>query len=152
MNVFPVSVGANAALNPYGQFVARKTVTFANTSGTVNLFTVTGRVAAYFVHVCTTSLASAGGSALGVGTAEYTDSFGGPIVDVTTVDAGMSIDYSNGGFTATPNQVSLPFNTGYWLLNGQDIIATLSAQVDSGVLEFYCFWTPLSADGNVVAA
>lgn len=142
-------VPINQQLNPYGQYLARKTVTFSNTTGTVSLFTVTGDVLLQLVMVCATSLTSAGTSSLSIGIAAATDAFQS-MGDVTTVDAGVVSDMSNGFPAASPHVAALtPIP---YVLVGQDIIATLSAQVDSGVLNFYCLWTPLSSDGAVVAA
>ena len=35
---------------------------------------------------------------------------------------------------------------------GQDVIVTTTGTVTAGTIAFYCFWYPLSADGNVIAA
>ena len=36
--------------------------------------------------------------------------------------------------------------------DGNDVILTLSAQVDSGAITFYCYWIPLSITGQVSSA
>lgn len=136
-------------LSPFGKYLERKTVTFSNTTGTVNLFTVTGDVLMSFVEVCGTSLTSAGGCNLSTGVAGNTAAFLGE-TDVTTIDAGMT--WGGDGWYATPTYPLREFVNLMWLLSGQDIIATLSAQIDAGVLNCYCFWTPLSAGASVVAA
>ena len=39
------------------------------------------------------------------------------------------------------------------ITDGNDIQLTCGiANTNTGVIAFYCFWTPLSSDGNVVAA
>ena len=127
--------------------IARKTVTFANTDADVALFTVTGTVKARVFAVCTTNLASAAGCNLTVnaGTTAIiaqtaaTDIDAGEIWHDATPDAGVEL-----GSVAAE----------YIIAAGADIAIDVenAKQVDSGVLEFYCLYTPLSADGAVVAA
>jgi len=40
----------------------------------------------------------------------------------------------------------------YIISGGDDIILTLDAQVDSGAITFYCYWSALSTGASVVAA
>lgn len=135
---------------PFGQYLATKTVTFSNTTGTVNLFTVTGLVVVRFVAICNTALESAGACNISLGVVGATDTFGPSVADVTGWDAGEIWDGDD--FYATPVMPTALYDTAHKLLNGEDIIATLSAQIDSGAITAYCFWTPLSTGATVVAA
>jgi hypothetical protein len=124
---------------------ARKTVTFANTSGTVNIFTVTGWVQAKIFARCKTVVASAGGcNALLMLTAGATLI---PNTDLTTLTGGEL------WYDITPTTVSDLINDSCFPYNiSQSIDMVLSAQADSGVMEFYVEYTPMSSDGAVVAA
>ena len=127
--------------------IARKAVTFINTAADVPLFTVTGTVIIKLVAVCITNLASAGTCTIGVdaGTAALivdtacTLLAAGEIWHDVTPDASVEL-------TSVMKE--------YIIANGVDISLDLEAahQVDSGVLEFYCIYIPLSANGAVVAA
>lgn len=128
--------------------VARKTVTFSNSTGTVNVFTVTGFVKIKLHVRCKTDCVSAGGcnASLGItgSTAEFIAN-----TDITTLDAG-EIWNDTTSDTKVERYYDAVFE--YDLADGQDIIITLSAQTDSGVLEFAVEYLALSSDGAVVAA
>lgn len=145
-------------------FMAKKIVTFAG--GTTDawgddggaldggaLFTVTGVVKCIVVGKCTTNLA--GGATLEVGITGATAIFMPQTTD-TDIDAG-DIWLNN----ATPvtyyivgESEAAADNLPIYMLNGNDIILTVTGGTNttSGVVEFYCYWTPISSDGNVVAA
>jgi hypothetical protein len=131
----------------FGQALVRKTVTFANTTGTVNLFTVTGDVIVRLIAVCVTDCESAGACTGQVGIASALNGIIA-VTDMTTLE-GRDIWHD-----ATPDSEIEALSTmrEYIISDGNDIILTLSAQTDSGAIIFYCFWTPLSVDGNVIAA
>jgi hypothetical protein len=136
-----------AAAGGFGKAIARKTVTFSNTNADVNLFTVTGTVIARIVSVCTTVVASAGtcnisvysGSATMIAQTASTDIAAGEIWHDASPDAEAEL------LTVAPD---------YIISDGNDIVLDIEGahQVDSGVLEFYVIYTPLSADGAVAAA
>jgi len=135
------------ASNALGQAIVRKTVTFDDTDADVNLFTVTGDVIVKLVAVCGTSVASAGGANIGVdaGTvAMIADT------DCTTLAAGEIWHDASPDASAELLSVMKEFI----IANGTDIVLDVenAKQVDSGVINFYCLWTPLSATGAVVAA
>lgn len=120
-------------------------ITFSNDTGTVIVFTVTGDVIVRLIPVITTDVTSAAAANVRLGVVGNTDAM---IVDSlsTGLDArGIWVDQ-------TPDYEIEPVerNRGYIITDGNDVILTLDAQVDAGVIRFYCFWTPLSTDGKVV--
>jgi hypothetical protein len=136
----------------FGAQLCRKTVAFtggagAGAVGTVDLFTVTGSVIALVIGICTEDLVSAGGGDVEVGTAALTTA----MIANTTATA---IDNGEIWVDATPAQIEC-WTTGFgcMIAGGDDIILTVgTADVTDGTLIFACFWTPLTADGNVVSA
>lgn len=145
-------------------FMAKKTITFAG--GTTDawgddggakdgaaIFTVTGVVKCIVVGKCTTNLA--GGATLEVGIAGATAIFMAQTTD-TDVDAGKIWLHN-----ATPatyyivgESEAAADNLPIYMLDGTNIILTVTGGTNTtaGVVEFYCYWTPISSDGNVVAA
>ena len=109
-------------------------------------FTVTGCVAVKMIGYITTALTNHADSS-SVGTA--------------TAAAGL-IAATAGTAMQTVGQVwvdnapskfgSLLFGTNFLIGAGEDIDVVSTANIVGGVVEFYCIWTPLSSDGNVVAA
>ena len=137
-----------------GSDVAIQAITFdagagSGAVGAVALFTVTGAVAFNLSAICTTIIATQAGATISVGTAASVDG----IIAVTT---GVDIDAGDIWFAAAPATVLdtmanalLEFVIG----DGADIQANVLVDtIDSGVIEFRCFWTPLSASATVVAA
>jgi len=131
----------------YGSERARMTVTFNNTVGTVPLFTVTGDVALRLAAICKVNVASAAGCNGQVGIAGALDAII-PNTDMTLLTANEI------WYDAAPDaEIESFVLIGDRLIShGNDVILTLSAQADSGQVDFFCFWTPISADGNVVPA
>jgi len=121
-------------------------ITFANTSGVVPLFDVTGDVKVRLFCVVATSVASAIGCDAQVGIAADPDAIV-PLTDVTLLSA-REFWYDD---SPEIEIETLEVERLYYLSDGNNIIMTLSAQADSGVLRWYCFWTPLSDDGAVTA-
>lgn len=145
-------------------FMAKKSITFAG--GTTNawgddggtrdggaLFTVTGVVKCILIGKVTTNLA--GGATLEVGITGDTAIFMPQETD-TNLDAGHV--WLNNGTPATYYIVgeseAAADNLPIYLLNGNDIIITVSggANTTSGVIDFYCMWTPMSSDASVTAS
>jgi hypothetical protein len=124
-----------------------KTLTFSNTSTAQNLFTVTGDVIIKIIAVCTTNVASAAAGAVAVGTAITTS---GVIAETT----GTDLDAREIWHDSSPDSELEAFSTmrEYIVTDGNDITLTPTAQIDSGVVVFYCYWIPLSSDGEVTAA
>jgi hypothetical protein len=127
---------------------ALKTVTFSNTTGAVDLFTVTGFVKVMLYARCKTSVLSVGGCNGSLGVTDITDQFIAA-TDLTALAAGeLWNDVSP--TSKVERYYDAVFE--YVLTNGQDIILTLSAQADSGAMEFTVEYVALSSDGAVVAA
>jgi hypothetical protein len=133
--------------NNFFSVKATKTVTFDNDANPISLFTVTGDVVVKIIAVCTTNVASGAAGNVEVGIAADPDAIIATTV-ATALDA-REIWHDN-----SPDAEIEAYSTTreYIITDGNDIILTPSAQIDSGVLVFYCDWTPLSTDGAVVAA
>lgn len=117
---------------------------YDGTGNPATLFTVTGDVIARVFAVCSVDLAGANAT-LEVG---ITDNTAALIAQstATDIDAGeVWVDTTPATIQAVPaSQI---------LTGGTDIIQTVgTANITAGVLTYYCLWTPLSEDGNVVAA
>jgi hypothetical protein len=129
--------------------VASKAITYTTLTtgavGATTLFTVTGVVAVRVFGVCGLSISGAG--TLEVGIANATAVVLAQIADATT----LATDEIYTDSTPTTKVEALP---GILIIgNGQDIIQTIGATpITAGQLTYYCLWTPLSQDGNVVAA
>lgn len=131
-----------------GSPIARKTVTFSNTTGTVNLFTVSNWVKIKLSARVKTSCTSVGGCNIKLGLVGATEAFIAD-TDLTALAAGEIWN------DTTPNTTYERYYNAvfeYEVGDGADIIATLSAQADSGVIEFTVEYTAMSSDGAVVAA
>ncbi|MEA3225151.1 MAG: hypothetical protein U9Q07_04310 [Planctomycetota bacterium] len=125
-----------------------KALTFSNDgAGALNIFTVTGDVIVRIIPVCKTIVASAAAANVELGVSADTDAM---IASTLATD----IDANEIWLDATPTSPIEPESSSrdYIISNGDDVILTLDAQVDSGAITFYCYWTPLSSDGAVVAA
>lgn len=112
-------------------------------TGVATLFTVTGTIAVRIFAVCSVDLTGAGAT-LEVGILGNTAA----LIAQTT---GTTIDAGEIWATTSPATVlALP---SLFIVSGTDIIQTIATHtVDAGVLTYYCVWTPISTDGNVVAA
>jgi len=146
-----------------GGLITKRTITFAgatagawgNDGGALDggaIFTVTGVVKIQMFGECTTDLV--GGATLETGIAGATAIFNAQTTD-TDIDTG-ELWFNN----ATPaayfilgESTAAADNLPDYVLNGQDIILTVSGgnDTDSGVIDFYAIWIPLSDDGLVEA-
>lgn len=127
--------------------LVRQSITFSNTTGTVDVFTVTGDVILRVIPICKTNLTSAGACNAELG---VTGTVAALIAatDVTTIDA----DEIWHDATCDSDVELLSTTPDYIVSGGADVIMTLSAQIDAGVIAFYCHYIPLSAGASVVAA
>jgi hypothetical protein len=123
--------------------LVRKSVTFANSTVSVALFTVSGDVVFKLIAVCETDLTSAGACNMSVGVVGDTAGIIA-LTDVTTIDAG---EVWTAAAPATKDAAVMSERA-----TGQSILATLSAQVDAGKINFYCIWAPLASGATVIAA
>ena len=141
---------------PVRDFKAAKTITFTGAAGlgavgTVSLFTVSGDVLITgFVGKCTTNLTEAAPTAtVVVGTATTTNHF-------LTVQNAVDIDADElwGSSVSRATTIQPNTTTTYELgAINQNIIITVGAQnVTAGVVEFTCFWRPVSIGASVVPA
>ena len=126
---------------------AIKSTTFAGGAGPVTLFTVTGTVIVNVVCVCLVSVTIPGAETIEVGTTAA------PAVLIAQV-LGSNIIAGEIWHDATPDaEIELSSVVQESIISdSNNIVLTQSGNVDTGTLEFYCFWSALSADGNVVAA
>lgn len=124
-----------------------KTATYVNTTGAPVVFTVTGDVLVRIIAICKTNMASAIGCNAELGITGDTDTILAT-TDITTMAAGEIWHDATSDADIEAASVIKEF----LISTGADIILTLSAQADSGVMQYTCWWTPVSADGNVVAA
>jgi len=129
-----------------GVGLVTKALTFANNTGQVNLFTVTGDVIVRIVAVVKTNCAS-GGCNVSVGIAADVDAII-PVTDITLL-AAQEIWHD-----ATPDTEieALGSMREHIITDGNDITLNSSAADNSGAITFYCFWTALSSGATVVAA
>jgi len=133
--------------------VATKTYTFVTATtgatGAHTLFTVTGGVRVKLYAICTTGLVPAvGGATIEVGTAADTP---GIIAQATAANflAGEIWDDNDPTTKLEPDSAIPEVVIG----DGADIIITVATQaVASGVIVFRAEYTPLTPNGNLVAA
>lgn len=138
-------------LNGVLPFLARKTRTYTGAAGlgatgATTLFTVTGSVLVRVLGCCTVTIVGAG--TLEVGIPGNTASLLAQIANATNLAAGQSY------LDATPSTVeAVTMTSPFVIAGGQDVTETIgTTALTAGSVDFYCFWRPLSADGNVVAA
>ena len=129
--------------------VASKAITYVagttGATGATTLFTVTGCVVVRVWGVC--GLTLVGAATLEVGIVGGTATILAQIGDATT----LATDELYLDATPTTKVEALP--AALLIGNGQDIIQTIgSTAISAGSITYYCAWTPLSADGNVVTA
>ncbi|MHA2066817.1 MAG: hypothetical protein ACXABY_20800 [Candidatus Thorarchaeota archaeon] len=118
---------------------------FDGTGNPADLFTVTGTVKVRLLARCTTLLTGASAT-VEVGTAATT---AGLIAQTT----GTNIDANEIWHDATPDaSVELSSVLTEKIVSDNIIQTVATANVTAGVIEYTCFWFPLSEDGNVVAA
>lgn len=127
--------------------VETKAITYAAlTTGAVGittLFTVTGTVAVRLFAVCgAVDLTGAGTLEVGIS---------GNTAAIAAQTAATAIDAGEIWYGTNPPTVGiLP---SILILSNTDVIQTIaSATVTAGTLTYYILWSPVSTDGNVVAA
>ena len=136
----------------------RKTVAFTGATGvgeigTVNVFTITGRVLLREWPVfCTENLVSAGGGSIALGVAGVTTRLIG-----TTLAAGGSGLVANDIWVDTsPADIGAgtlnKFNVGEQIITQDIIITVTTGDVTDGTLVFDVWYLPLTDDGALVAA
>lgn len=134
----------------FGTVLTRATLTFANTgAGFVPVFTVTGDLIVRVMTVCATTVTSAAGANIELGV-----NIGGHTADMIAATLSTLLAAREIWHDATPDSEieALGVWAQFIVADGNDVGLTLSAQVDTGAIEFYCFWVPLSAGASLVAA
>jgi hypothetical protein len=129
-------------------YLVSKQITYAG-EVSYDAFTVTGLVAVQIVGYQTTVLTDHGDST-SVGTATSAAGLIAATPASTLRAAGVGaiwIDntpakFESAGLVATRHLIGA----------GEDIAVVGTANITGGVIMLHCFWKPLSADGNVVAA
>lgn len=145
-------------------FRTKHTITFAGATtnawgddgGTLDdsaIFTVTGVVLVKMFAACPTLLDTDGAATLAVGISGATTIFL-PTETATQIDAGQFWvnNAANAAYAIWGEEAAAADNFPEYLLYGQDIILTVAtANVISGVLDFYALWKPISDDAQLVA-
>jgi len=118
-------------------------------AGTFTMFTVTGTVLVEVFGVCQDSLTTGGGAAtIELGIAGNTAAL---IPQTLATDLDQFEIWQDATPEANPGALDPTART-FVITNGADIIMTIgTANLTAGVIDFYCFWTPLGI-ATVVAA
>jgi len=132
-----------------GGFQIQKDITFSNSTGVISLFAVTGTVIVQIIPEITTTLVPDTTADLKLGTVGFDDAM--------IVDSDSSTFAANGlWFDQTPDYEieSLDRVRAYIISGSNNVILTLSAQINSGAFSFYCYWSRvgISGKGKVVPA
>ena len=137
-------------------FAGATTDAWGNDGGALDgaaIFTVTGLVQIKLIGQVSTSLTGASAT-LAVGIAGATTIF-------MTTETGTDLDAGNiwlndatqAAYYIIGEEQAAADNWPEYVLNGQDVILTVAggANVETGVIDFFALWKPLSNDGSVVA-
>lgn len=125
---------------------AQTDITFTNeAAGQVTVFTVTGDVMISIIPVVTTTLTSAAAANISLGVVGDLDAMIVDSLATNLVARGIWVDQ-------TPDNEIEPLDRvrSYIITDGNDVQVDLDAQIDTGAITFYAFWTKLSSTGNVV--
>lgn len=130
-----------------GSAKIQKDLTFSNDTGTITLFTIKGDVIIKILPVIITDVVPNTTANIRMGVTGNTDAL---IVDTVSTE----LDARSIWVDQSPDDEIEPIDVikSYIITNSRDVLLTLSAQVNSGAITFYCLWLPLSSDGKVVAA
>lgn len=125
-----------------------KSITYAasttGATGATTLFTVTGTVAINVFGLCTASLTSGGSATIEVGVSGSTAALCNQQT-ATDVDAHMAY---HDAVLAIGGQVA-----GHQHIVDQDVIQTIgTTTITGGSIAWYCWWVPISTNGDVSAA
>lgn len=149
--------GQGRAIHGFLPFKVKKRITFDGgtlngigdhdgTGDPFNIFTVTGDVLVLVLAFCKTTLVGAG--TLEVGVANATASLLSQIADATTL-----AQDEMWGPDASPSLAEAMTLRAHGIGGGLDIIGTVgTANITAGVIDFYCFFRPMSDDGDVQPA
>lgn len=142
--------GPLAEAQGLGAHLVRRTLTFeGQTAGAINLFMCQGTNVVRIVCVCTASLSVTGAPTVEVGVSGASAA----IIAQTTASllAEGEIWHDN-----SPDATIEALSTmrDFISADSNSIALTIGGitSIDEGELQFTCYWTPVSADGNVVPA
>ena len=137
-------LSTNQQVEALGKFNLIQDITFSNSTGTVSVFTVTGDVLIRIISVITTDVVPNTTANIRLGVIGNTDA-----MMLDTVSTTLDARYIWNDSSASREIEPVDSVRSYIISDGNDVVLTLSAQVNSGVIRFYSFWTPLSGDGMV---
>ena len=140
-------ISTNQQVEALGKNSLIQDITFLNSTGTVSVFTVTGDVILRIIPVITTDVVPNTTANIRLGVVGNTDA-----MMLDTVSTTLDARYIWNDNSASREIEPVDSVRSYIISDGNDVVMTLSAQVNSGVIRFYCFWTPISGDGKVVNA
>jgi hypothetical protein len=114
----------------------------------ISLFTVTGDVAIKIIGIVKETALTSDAITASVGVEGDTAKLIALVADAT------ALQINEIWHDATPDAtIELSSVWVEWLISGgQNIILTTTGTFTAGIIDFYAYWYPLSADGNVVAA
>jgi len=130
-----------------GGYLAKKTITLSGAAVPVTetLFTVTGEVEVIVIGYIDTAVTGTGTLTLEVGVAGATAG-----LIALTAEAALLIDLI--WVDAAPSVLE-PKPSWSIIANSLDIVHTIRTDAaTAGKITYYCWWRPLSNDGNVVSA
>jgi len=117
----------------------------SGSTGTLDLFKVTGTVVATVLAVCTNNVSGTTGT-VEVGVSGATASF-------IAQTSGSQLDTGDIWHDATPDSKLEAITVVAPKIITSDIILTIATQnLGPGSVDFHCFWTPISESGSVEAA
>lgn len=115
--------------------------------GAFTIFTVTGDVMVQVFGVCQTALTSGGAATCELGITGNTAAL---IAQTAFDDIDQYETWQDAGPEANPGNVDAAMADYFVIANGADIIMTVgTADLTAGVIDFDCFWRPLSTNGSV---
>jgi len=128
-----------------GMHRLEKTVTFSNTGpDAIGLFVVTGDVIVRIIPICKGDIQAGGTPNIRLGIIGADDAM---ISDTVATDLEANEIWTD----VSPDSEIEPVDSirSYIISNGNGVILTLDAEITSGQIVFYCFWSPLSTNGEV---
>lgn len=159
-------MGRLQTFSPTEMRLATATTTFDGTAGagavgTVDVFDITGDILLHgFAVKCTTDLVdTVDGAVLDIGITDDVDFFfdgSNAALDLDTIDAGLWLDFENEVAQAGYSRVAVDYQGIIRFpiaISSANILYTVATQaITGGTLVAYAHWSPLSADGNLVAS
>jgi hypothetical protein len=146
------NVGAKL-VNSRQFYLVRGNYNFTDDTGAqaaYTIFTITGDVLLQVFGVCDVALTSGGAATIELGVSGNTAVL---IAQSTATELILNEIWHDASPTTTVEALDIDGTRTFVVTGGQDAIFTIgTADLTAGDIDFYGFWTPLSADGNVVAA